>query len=268
MRILFAALGALGLFAATLPAAAGGYATPPWAELKPMIFGERPVEPAGAAVTLDTPYRSQNDARVPVEVSARLADGAAIRSVTLIIDGNPMPVSAVFEMANAPTAVRLGADMRLNGPSPVRAVIETDDGRLLMTERMVKTSGLGACSAPPMGDPDAAIAAIGDMQARPLEAGSATMSGPRRVELSLNHPQHTGMQMDQVTLHMILARYVDRIEIEADGAPLLTLTGSISLSEDPAIRFETDADTARLGVRLVDTGGTDLTRALPLLPEG
>lgn len=268
MRIFTGILAAIAIAAGSLPALAGGYATPPWTELRPLIFGDRPVEAAGAAVVLDVPYRAGDDARVPVDVEARLLDGATIRSVTLIIDGNPMPVSAVFDLDEPRSAVRLGADMRLNGPSPVRAVVETSDGRLLMAERMVKTSGLGACAAPPIGRPEEAIAAIGQMQVHALDQATQS-SAPRLVQLDLSHPQHTGMQMDQITLHYILARYVDRIEVTGDGAALFTLTGSISLSEDPAVRFDLSApDTARLGVRLVDTSETVIERELALLPEG
>lgn len=258
------ALAAALLAALTWPAGAGGYGTVAWSDLGPQIFGERAVEPAGEAVTLEAPYRAANDARVPVEIRAT-APGSPIVSVSVVIDGNPMPVAAVFDLAEPQERVRLGLDLRFNGPSPVRAVIETADGRLLMAEGFVKTSGLGTCSAPPVGDPDAAIAAIGGMEARLVGSSSAEPV----VELAMAHPQHTGMQMDQVTLHYILARYVDRVAVAADGTPLFSMRGSISLSEDPAIRFALPgADTARVSVRMEDTEGTVVERALSLLPEG
>ncbi|MEM6354724.1 MAG: quinoprotein dehydrogenase-associated SoxYZ-like carrier [Pseudomonadota bacterium] len=269
-----------------VPAVAGGYRTVEWSDLKAEIYGARAVEPALGQVVLEAPTRSPDDRRVPIEVAARMRDGTAIRSVTLIIDENPMPVSAVFEFPEAREAVRLGVDMRLNGPSPVRAVIETVDGRLLMAERLVKTSGLGACAAPPMGDPDAAIAGIGEMRAKVLGVETAAISGDARVsngtsssaagpagpmvELAMKHPQHTGLQMDQITLLFIQARYVHELEV-ADGGdvPLFHLTGSISLSEDPALRFELGDVTAdRIDVRYTDTAGTKVTRTLFVGFEG
>ncbi|MEM7499927.1 MAG: quinoprotein dehydrogenase-associated SoxYZ-like carrier [Pseudomonadota bacterium] len=274
-------LGALAL-SATLaaPASAGGYRTVDWADLKAEIFGEREIAPALGQIVLEAPRRSPDDRRVPVDVSARLRDGTPIRSVTIIIDENPMPVSARFEFPEPRRSVRLGADMRLNGPSPVRAVVETADGRLLMTEKLVKTSGLGACAAPPVGDPDAAIASIGEMRAEVLGgtdegvamSSSATGSAQPMVELAVKHPQHTGLQMDQITLLFIQARYVHELEVsDSDGEggePLFRLTGSISLSEDPALRFElSNAAAERIEVRYTDTAGSEIARTLPLGPE-
>ncbi|MEM9763387.1 MAG: quinoprotein dehydrogenase-associated SoxYZ-like carrier [Pseudomonadota bacterium] len=275
-------LGAAALVAVmAVPAAAGGYRTVDWADLKAEIYGEREVAPALGQVVLEAPTRSADDRRVPIEVAARLRDGTAISRVTLIIDENPMPVSAEFEFPEPRAAVRLGVDMRMNGPSPVRAVVETVDGRLLMTERLVKTSGLGACASPPVGDPAAAIAGIGQMRAEMLEVASAgatsssggAATGPM-VELSMKHPQHTGLQMDQITLLFIQARYVHELEVRdagegAEGAePLFRLTGSISLSEDPALRFELgDAAAERIEVKYTDTGGSEIVRSVPLGSE-
>lgn len=267
MRIAGALLGLLILGAASVPAAAGGYRTVEWAELKAEVYGEREVLPGEGAVFLEAPRRAADDRRVPVEVSARMPDGSLIRSVTIIIDENPMPVSAVFEFAEPQVSVKLAADMRMNGPSPVRAVVETTDGRLLMTERLVKTSGLGACAAPPVGDPEEAISAIGQMQAHEAVTPGQS-SAARMVRLEMKHPQHTGMQMDQITLHYILARYVEKLEVAAAGQPLFTLTGSISLSEDPAVTFAVeDREASRIEVRMTDTEGTVIERALAIGPE-
>ncbi|MEO0820466.1 MAG: quinoprotein dehydrogenase-associated SoxYZ-like carrier [Pseudomonadota bacterium] len=262
------AMALLLFVAVAAPAGAGGYRTVDWAELKAEIYGARAVLPAGDQVRLDAPRRSADDRRVPVDIAARLEDGALIRSVTVIIDENPMPVSARFDFPEPRKAVRLGVDMRLNGPSPVRAVVETADGRLLMTERLVKTSGLGACAAPPVGDPDAAIAAIGQMQAREIAPPEGMSRAARLIGLDLRHPQHTGLQMDQVTLHFILARFVEELTVSSAAGEVFTMTGSISLSEDPAIRFEiADHAAAKLRVRLRDTSDTRIERTLPIGPE-
>lgn len=266
------ALGAAAalLVAVSLPAAAGGYKTVDWAvDLKPRIYGERPIEASDGAIDLEAPYRASDDRRVPVDVAVTLADGSLIRSVALIIDENPMPVSAQFDLAEPVPAARFGADMRFNGPSPLRAVVETVDGRLLMVERLVKTSGLGACAAPPIGNPEEAIAKIGGMEAAMVGPAVSQAGVKPMVELGMSHPQHTGMQMDQITLHYILARYIATVEVSSDGTPLFTLTGSISLSEDPAVRFEVpDTSHMRVHVRMEDTSETVVERDLALFPEG
>ena len=61
--------------------------------------------------------------------------------------------------------------------------------------------------------------------------------------------------MDQITLLFIPARYVDTIEVKRDGQPMFTMTGSISFSENPAIRFEVPDDALGVGVKMTDTEG-------------
>ncbi|MEM7669379.1 MAG: quinoprotein dehydrogenase-associated SoxYZ-like carrier [Pseudomonadota bacterium] len=264
MRSLIIA-GIVSALIAPTGAVAGGYKTVHWPDLKAEIYGEATLNDAGDMVTLDAPVRSPNDAEVPVHVEARLLDGRAIRAVTLIIDENPMPVSATWTFETPRQSVRLGANMRFNGPSPLRAVIETTDGQRYMTSRFVKTSGLGACSAPPVGDPDAALATLGQMELLDLTPPSRAVPAVRSARLEVRHPQHTGLQMDQITLLFILARYVEELDVWAGDQKLFTLEGSISLSEDPEIEFDfpnTGADTLR--IRMKDTSDTVIEKELPL----
>ncbi|MEM7508178.1 MAG: quinoprotein dehydrogenase-associated SoxYZ-like carrier [Pseudomonadota bacterium] len=261
-RILIA--GLLMTFAGASPAMAGGYKTVHWPDLKAEIYGEEALLPGDGIVELQAPTRSQNDAEVPVSVEARLLDGRGIRSVTLIIDENPMPVSAIWRFDEPRQRVRLGANMRFNGPSPLRAVVETTDGQRYITSSLVKTSGLGACSAPPVGDPDAALATIGQMELFDRTPPSRAVPNLREARLEMRHPQHTGMQMDQITLHFILARYVDQVEVWAGEDKLFTLEGSISLSEDPEIEFDFPNNGAdALRIRMHDTSDTVIEKTLP-----
>ena len=255
----------MGVTLAAGSAEAGSYQRVHWPDLKAEIYGAEVLHPAGQILTLDAPVRSQNDAEVPVTVSASFADGRGIRSVTLIIDENPMPVSAVFTFDEPRQNVTLGANMRFDGPSPLRAVVETVDGQKYMAERFVKTSGLATCSAPPIGDPDEAIASIGQMQLFDKTPPSRATPNTLSARLEMKHPQHTGLQMDQITLHYILARYVEEVQVFAGEDRLFTLDGSISLSEDPEIEFDfPNRGVDVLTVRMLDTDGTLVERELPL----
>ncbi len=265
--VLKAIAAALVLALSAGTASAGSYSLVEWSDLKPEIFGDRALLSGEGHVTLEAPYRATNDARVPVEIAATAPGLSPIRKVTLVIDQNPMPVSAIFDLDQPRRSVRFGLDLRLNGPSMVRAVVETDDGQLYMTANLVKTSGQGACAAPPMGDPEEAIAAIGQMQVTAAPAAEGR-SAVRTARLDMRHPQHTGMQMDQITLHYILARFVDTVDVWAGEEKLFTLTGSISLSEDPGFSFEImDPEARSVRVRLTDTDGMVVERELPLSPE-
>lgn len=259
------AAGLLAVMLAPGAGQAGSYQLVHWPDLKAEIFGDATLNDGAGLVTLDAPVRSQNDAEVPVAITAQLLDGRSIKSVTLIIDENPMPVSATWTFDTPRQSVNLGANMRFNGPSPLRAVIETTDGQRYMTTRFVKTSGLATCSAPPVGDPKAAIATIGQMQLFDLTPASRAVPPSRMVRLEMLHPQHTGLQMDQITLHFILARYVEELDVWAGDEKLFTLEGSISLSEDPEIEFDFPNNGADiLKVRMRDTSDTVIERELPI----
>ena len=269
-----------GLIAA--PALAGDA----WSDLRPELYGKAvPLETPGI-VSLAAPYRTHNDPRTTLGADIRAPLGEFISKVWLIIDENPMPVAAVIEMAEPVRDFRFSGSMRINGPTPVRAVVETDRGNLYMQEKFIKTSGVGACAAPPGTDPELALKTLGQMNldvvtgpetdglAATLVAGAGGKTAPatrfpdlagRVVELSIRHPSHSGMQMDQISLLYIPVRYVETVEVSADGRPYLTMTGSISLSEDPAIRFSVPESAARLDVRLKDTDGAEFEKSFPLI---
>jgi sulfur-oxidizing protein SoxY len=248
-----------------------------WDEIRPDLYGDRTILSGEGVLSLTAPYRATNDAEVPIEVSADLPGGKSIKALSIIIDGNPMPVSAVFDLQKERNAFAVEANMRINGPTPVRAIVEATDGSLYMTEGFVKTSGQGACAAPPVTGVDAALASLGEMKLFPITAGStagdetmlasltgiapapAQSSAPadKRVRLEMKHPSHSGMQMDQITLLYILARYVETVEVWTDDDKLFTMTGSISLSEDPEMEFTVaDPLVESIRVRMTDTDET------------
>ncbi|MFK7941797.1 MAG: quinoprotein dehydrogenase-associated SoxYZ-like carrier [Paracoccaceae bacterium] len=240
-----------------------------WDFLKDEVFDGREPVISADIVALEAPYRTQNDPRTDIGARVNMPFGEFVKSVTLILDENPMPVSAVFEMAEPQRAFAFRGTMRVNGPTMVRVVAETDQGKLYMSETFVKTSGTGACSAPPGTDPLLALQTIGTMKFRivpevsekllaSLDKAAAASGVPvtgRMVELDIEHPSHSGMQMDQITLLFIPARYVETVEIKTDGKPQFTMTGSISFSENPAIQFEIPGTSVGVGVKMTDTKG-------------
>lgn len=249
------ALVGLFLLAASGASAADGG----WSWIRDELYPGRTIEAAEGAVTLVAPRRTENDhaTRIGVEVAA--PPGAAIRRVTLVIDENPSPVSAVVDMHQPVLGASFDFTMRMNGPSPVRAIVETEDGRLFMAEQTVKTSGLGACAAPPGVDAAVAMATLGQMTLeteRPA-AGAALASGEaaERLRLGVSHPSYSGLQMDQITLLFTPARFVQTLEVWADETPLFTVTGSISLSENPRFGFEKPLTADSLRVRMTDSAG-------------
>ncbi|MER0239151.1 quinoprotein dehydrogenase-associated SoxYZ-like carrier [Fulvimarina sp. MAC8] len=260
------AVAAIALSAAAPALAAGGAGAPDaWSDIRADIYGDRSIMEQSPLVELVTPYRAENDLRVPIRANVDLPKGEEIKSLTLIIDENPMPVSADFEMATDTDDFSVEVAMRFNGPTKVRAIVETKAGELLMHEAMVKTSGTGACAAPPTTGVEEALATLGEMDLTTPNTLQRAASDHDEVALDISHPQHSGMQMDQVTLHYILARYVQTIESWADNEKMFTMTGSISLSENPQIKFSIpEKDVSELRIRMADTEGAVFQKSFSL----
>jgi sulfur-oxidizing protein SoxY len=254
---------------AVLPSA--GIAGEAWDDISPLMFDKgRDVTMASAqTVTLRTPYRATDDRRVLMGASVSLPDGQLIDKVYLVIDDNPMPVSAVFEMQRPTGDFTFDMTMRLNGPSGIHLVVETTDGQLLVSEGFTKTSGLGACAAPPVNDPAIALKTLGQMKlalapANPVNAktrlvslasGAKAEPQPVKAEISFSHPSHSGLQMNQITLLYLPARFIETVKFATDDAPMFTMTGSISISEDPVLSVVLPAGSGTLSVDMEDTDG-------------
>lgn len=251
-----------------LPAHAGEA----WDAIRAELYGERPVIEAAEGVTLTVPYRATDDREVPVSAEIALPGGRRIEAVTLVLDENPMPVSAVFDLAEPAETFSVLVNMRVNGPTGVRAVVEDDAGQLHMAEGFVKTSGLGACASPPVTDPAIAEATMGQMalgaptlETSPIQRLAALGGEPTTItRVELQHPSLSGLQMDQITLLYVPANYVHTVEVSGDGRPFFTVTGSISLSENPEIEFSHPAGVSAIEVRAEDTDGNVFEHRLPL----
>ena len=87
------------------------------------VYGDTPVSPS-AAVTLSVPLIVDNGASVPVEVATTLA---GVRAIALVVDKNPRPLAALFELAEG-TPPAIACRIKLGETSTVRAVLQTDAG--------------------------------------------------------------------------------------------------------------------------------------------
>ncbi len=256
-------LASLVLCCTALPAFAGDA----WDAVRDQLFGDRVLLDGSRVIAIDAPYRTPEDARANLAAQIVAPAGAQVSRVLVVLDENPMPVSAVFDLASPQPGFFFDVTMRVNGPTPMHVVAETSDGRLFMAETFVKTSGQGACSAPPGSDPKAALATLGQMTidvaavAPGVSTGKLTSLAARmaRMDIDISHPSHSGMQMDQISLLFIPMRYVDKVEIGLDGADFVEMTGSISLSENPRVSLAVPHGTKSAEVTMTDTDGTVAT---------
>lgn len=233
-----------------------------WDGIKAELYGDRPVHDGSRFIVIDAPYRTADDARTQLAAHVVAPPGLQLGKVTLVLDENPMPVSAVFALDRPMPSFFFDVTMRVNGPTPLHVVAETSDGQLFVAETFVKTSGLGACSAPPGSDPELALATLGEMNievtSAPIQTASAAafLNRMNRMEVDIDHPSHSGMQMDQISLLYIPMRYVETVEIDLDGAGYVDVTGSISLSENPSVGLSVPRRSQSVDVTMTDTDGT------------
>lgn len=258
--------------AALIALSGAAWADDAWTDIRGMLYEDRPMAEAGALITTGLPARTPDDLRTSVAASIRAPEGEMLRRVTLVIDNNPMPVSAVFDLARPQAAFSFETTMRINGRTPVHVIGETVSGALFVAEHDLKTSGTGACAAPPGTDPERALAELGQMalSVGPLPDGArlrGALSGAPQEQLgiALKHPSHSGLQKDQITLLYIPFRYVETLDVALDGAPYLRMSGSISLSENPQIDLSIPAGSRLVEVTMTDTDGA-VTSAEQVLP--
>jgi sulfur-oxidizing protein SoxY len=233
------ALGVLASSAALLVAGLGpafAEEVDPWPDIKTALFGDRSIEDGAGLIELDAPARAYDAALVPVTVTAKIPQTAerSITSVHLIIDQNPAPLAGVFHFTTDSGRASFATRVRVDAYTNMRAVAETNDGRLYMAVRFVKAAG--GCSAPMLKDMEQAMARLGRMKLK--DASQGADAGLRQAQLLISHPNFSGMQFDQVSRNYIPPHYVESVRIQHAGRTIMTVDGNISLSEDPSIRFE------------------------------
>ena len=99
-----------------------GYAETAWEDISAQLYDDRAQLSSGDVIALDAPYRTDNDARTRIAAQIRAPQGHLVTEVTLVLDENPMPVSAVFRFEDPQPRFRFDATMRINGPTPLHVV--------------------------------------------------------------------------------------------------------------------------------------------------
>jgi sulfur-oxidizing protein SoxY len=237
-----------------------------WDEIRSQVFAGKPIEPAGALVHLTAPMRPKDQGAVPVEVDTRFADGRSVRSVTLIVDENPVPVAARFDIGGTRDHVRLATNLRLNAATQVRAIVEASDGTLYMADRFVKfAGGQAACSAPPSGSPEEIAASMGRMSVEPVGRTAGITPIEPRSRLKVMHPNHTGLVLDQLTLLYVPLRIITEMEVRQGEERVFAMQGSISMSQNPVVDFDYRTNGAeKLNVDVRDSEGASWSGAFPV----
>jgi sulfur-oxidizing protein SoxY len=260
--------------AALAIALGGGVAQPvlaaepadPWPELARDIFNGRQLADGAGLIAIDMPYRAEDAAIVPVTLRATFPQGdtRTVKAITLVIDQNPAPVAATFQVGGGVTMI--STRVRIDSYTNVHAVAELSDGKLYVSTTFVKASG--GCSAPTAKNAEQANANVGQMRFRQFAKSSeGPASGPREAQIMIRHPNNSGMQRDQVTLLYTPAFFIKELRIRQGDHLVLAMESGISISEDPNIRFSYLPNGATtFQVEAVDTNGHVFKGEWPAAP--
>ncbi len=211
-----------------------------WDSLREELFSDRQIEKAEGRFKIYVDSSVRDAAMVPVSIRISSKMVPVTNRIHLLIDNNPAPVAGVFEFGDA---YRKGGDIgerkietriRLNANSSIRAVFETDDGKLFMAHGSAR--GGGGCSSVPAKDVDKILAQLGRIKVK-LAAQPAISEQWREATVMVRHPNFTGMQPDTKKGGFTPAWYVEKINVMQSGKVVFRLNAGISLSTDPNIRF-------------------------------
>lgn len=233
--------------------------------LRAAYFGERPIVQSDDVIELEAPERAEDSAVVPIRINAKIpqTDEHFIKTITLIIDMNPGQLAGRFHFTPKNGRADLGLRVRVNAYGPVRAIAETNDGKLFMSRRFVKASG--GCSAAVGTDIEAAKRRLGKMK---FKTDKPVLPGePLAVQLRVSHPNLTGLQMDQITQLYATAHYVEKVSISFEGQAVFSAETGFSLSENPSFRFYFVPESAgELRAEVIDTEGLRFTGQYSVIP--
>ncbi|WP_374964308.1 thiosulfate oxidation carrier complex protein SoxZ [Spongiibacter tropicus] len=102
------------------------------------------------------------------------------------------------------------------------------------------------------------------MRLRHFDTAPAQTGSRRDAQLMIRHPNYSGLQRDQITQLFVPAHFIQDLTVWQGDEMLFSLTGGISISEDPVFRFSyTDNGTPDLRIRAEDTDGNVFEEVLP-----
>jgi sulfur-oxidizing protein SoxY len=228
------------LLAAAAAGITGAQAPPQqdsWSALAEQIFPGAIIQDGAQIVAIDAPYRAEDAAVVPVELRCLLAanDPRRLRGLTLVIDENPSPLAAAFTFGDSSGINSLSTRIRVDSYTNVTAVARLSDDRLYATQRFVKAAG--GCSAP-AAKVEADGTPVGAMRFRQFPPEPGAPNDHREAQLLIRHPNYSGMQMDQLTRLYVPALFVKSVRISQGDDLLVSIESGISISENPAFRFD------------------------------
>jgi len=200
-----------------------------WQFMRPHFYGDREIgEVDEKFMRVEAPLTTLDPAATPLTLYFGEGAPGTIKQVRLIIDHNPSPLAATIDLEQGVPIDEIDLRVRIDRATSVRAIAETNDGRLEM--RSVWIDASGGCSAAPSA---ASGGKLGEIRFRPSPDAKS-------LQVSIRHPNHSGFQIDPLSGDAIPPHYVSHILLRAGDKTLLEADTGISISENPTIRIASD----------------------------
>jgi sulfur-oxidizing protein SoxY len=213
-----------------------------------MVFSE--------AVTVRGPAFADDAMNVPLLVDARglAGTGGGVAHMLVVVDRNPVREVLAFEPLRA--LPMLAFRIRMEQASPVRAMVQTADGRWHVGGTWVQAAG-GGCTVPGATRADGSWSrTLNQVQARFFPN---VIEGSRRLRVRVMHPMDTGLVAG------IPAFYIEQLQlVDSAGQAWWRLALHEPVSENPLLTFELPPQRAG-GFRLTgrDNNGNRIDAEVP-----
>lgn len=199
-------------------------------------------------VRVNAPPFAEDSSQVPITIDARTLPGK-IERIEAWVDLNPLPpIFSYRPLRNVEPLI--GLRVRVEQATTIRAAVLTDDGVWHIGGAYVDAAG-GGCTAPSgnRGNPD------WEKNFGEIRTGSFSRTHSNRLRVLINHPMDTGMVGNIPEFHIQQAVLRD-----GSGNEMMKMDLGISVSENPLLTFEVDAQTENPVLWLRDNNGNEFQR--------
>ncbi len=205
-----------------------------WPIVKEAFFANRQMEDA-PFIKLTAPRRAESGAQVPFEifVDQTQADANAIKTIYVLVDSNPIPMTATYHLTELLGQFSLATRIRMEMDSFVRVVGETADGKLYMAAIEIRAAG-GCGGTVDSNDAEVRTSAgkIKMNVESPVIVGAVTPA-----TFIIKHPMRTGLQRDLVSQGYVPAFYIQKAAFAYNSKSVMNVDFGVGTSEDPYLRF-------------------------------
>jgi len=215
-----------------------------WPAMQASFFAGKIIQDGNQLISLQAPERAEDASLVPFSLQVVLPFGASIKRVYLFTDANPVQLTALFHFPPANQRADISTRIRLDKNSHVRAIVETMDGRLFMHKIPIKTPG-GGCGGGSGDDESTLRQQAGRMKFQ--------IQPPGTIGFHIRHPMRTGFERTPMGYYA-KAWFINRLDFNMDGHPLLGVDVGPGISADPYLRF---SYTAAAGQEAIEVQATD-----------